>query len=277
MPEVRFAAHRDYEKARVDTSNAMMALLAGSQLAAHLLKLTEGSDRLLPEVFPRVEHIGRFNLTTDAAQLLLDDADQHLGAMGVPYALALHEDYLKTCLSLLESDGKCTAGTAERTKLAYQHRRIESATGARFSADCLTQVTTLRRMRNCTIHAGGRADVVLVRDLARWSTSVQTDWMRIAKRSPQVLKVGDPVTFGHGELILALAITKRLAREANEQIQPVISRARWADIAIDDLLESDPKVLRAPDRQRRAEGLARFHYAPLKLTTKELASALARR
>lgn len=64
----------------------MPALLAGAQLASHLLVLTEGSDRLLPEVYPRVPHIGRFNLTSDAARRILDSADTHLGAMSVPYA-----------------------------------------------------------------------------------------------------------------------------------------------------------------------------------------------
>jgi hypothetical protein len=96
MGVVRFASYRQYDAARTDASNAMMALLAGAQLASHLLKLTEGSERLLPEVYPRVPHIGRFNLTSEAAREILDTADTHLGAMGVPYALAIHEDYLKT-------------------------------------------------------------------------------------------------------------------------------------------------------------------------------------
>lgn len=54
---VRFADYRTYEAKRVDASNAMMGLLAGAQLASHLLQLTAGSERLLPEVFPRVRHI----------------------------------------------------------------------------------------------------------------------------------------------------------------------------------------------------------------------------
>src|SRR4051812_444630 len=135
--EVRFPAHRQYELTRIEISNAMMALLAGSQLAAHLLKLTEGSTRLLPEVFPRVEHIGRFNLTSGVARKILDDAESHLGAMAVPYALALHEDYLKSCLHMLEDAGKVPRGTAERAKLAFQHQKIEQASNAQFSPDSL--------------------------------------------------------------------------------------------------------------------------------------------
>lgn len=59
-----FPAYREYDAVRTDVSNAMMALLAGAGMASHLLQLTEGSKHLLPEVFPRVEHIGRFNLET---------------------------------------------------------------------------------------------------------------------------------------------------------------------------------------------------------------------
>ena len=69
---------------RVDTSNAMMALLAGAQSASHLLQLTKGSRLLLPEVYPSVAHIGRFNLTSEAARQILGAADAHLGAMSVP-------------------------------------------------------------------------------------------------------------------------------------------------------------------------------------------------
>ena len=65
---VRFADHRQYEQARIEASNAVMGLLAGARMAAHLLQLTEGSDRLLPEIFPQIPHIGRPNLTTTAAR-----------------------------------------------------------------------------------------------------------------------------------------------------------------------------------------------------------------
>jgi hypothetical protein len=53
---VRFQEYRDYEARRREAGDALMALLAGAQLASHLLQLDEGSDRLLPEVFPRVPH-----------------------------------------------------------------------------------------------------------------------------------------------------------------------------------------------------------------------------
>lgn len=275
MAVVKYAAYRDYEATRVETSDAMMGLLAGAQLASHLLQLTRGSLLLLPEVYPHVPHIGRFNLTSDRAAEILDCADEHLGAMGVPYALAVHEDYLRSCLQLLHRAGRCGPSVV-RTNLAKQHHTIEAATGQKFTTDSLTQLTTLRMMRNCTIHQGGRADQPLVDYIAKWGPSVAAAWVQLAKRSPEHLRVHDKVTFAHGELIFALAVTKTLGREANEQLQRSPPRDLWADLVIEDLLMSSPHASRASDGLRKARGVARYYYSPLALTDAELVDAFAR-
>jgi hypothetical protein len=83
----------------------MMALLAGSRLAAHTLQLTAGSLRLLPEMFPAVPDIRMFNLRTEVARELLLDADSHLGAVAVPYALAVHEDFMISVIEVLKAEG----------------------------------------------------------------------------------------------------------------------------------------------------------------------------
>jgi len=273
---VQFADYRRHDAAMVEAGNALMALLAGAQLAAHLLKLNEGSQRLLPEVYPNVQHIGRFNLRSEAARELLESADTHLGAMGVPYALAIHEDYNKTCLSLLESDGKVPLGTADRLVLARQHGEIESATGGSFAADSLLQLDTLRLMRNCLIHEGGRAGNALVDAVARWDAKTAAGWTKVVRRTPQALAVGDIVAFGYGEMLLALAVTKSLARQANQMLQTALTTARWADLVVADLFETSPGARKAPDRLRRAKGLARHLCGSLGLTELDLQSALVR-
>ena len=75
MPEVRFAAYRQYLLQRQLVNSSVMALLAGSQLASHTLQLTQGSDRTMREIFPQVPHIDRFNLKSDHARALLLDAE----------------------------------------------------------------------------------------------------------------------------------------------------------------------------------------------------------
>lgn len=273
---VRFPGYRDWEARRVEASNAMMGLLAGAQLAAHLLKLTEGSSHLLPEVFPQVDHIGRFNLTTHEASAILAAADTHLGAMSVPYALALHEDYLKTCLRLLHRAGLCSAGTVSNTTLAGQHAKIAELSGGTFSADRLAQLDTIRRMRNCMIHEGGRADAALVAAVAAWSPATEKLWTKVAP-SLKGIAAGDAIAFGHQQLILALAVTKSLSREANVLVQPVISREVWADVVAEDVVARHGGQLpNLPERMRLLRGVARFDYGPLRLTEDELSSALGR-
>ena len=122
---VRFADYRQYEQVRTEASNAVMGLLAGARMAEHMLQLTEGSDRLLPEMFPQIPHIGRLNLKTGAARGILAAGDTHLGAMAVPYALAIHEDYLRTCLTLLKRGGANLYKPPDDLKLAFQHAEME--------------------------------------------------------------------------------------------------------------------------------------------------------
>ncbi|WP_420625063.1 hypothetical protein [Candidatus Poriferisodalis sp.] len=95
---VYFPIYRRYKATRQQANNAMVSLLAGSALASHTLQLTEGSSRLLPEIFPAVPHIARFNLRPDAAADVLRSAGPHLATVTVPYALAIHEDYVTQCI-----------------------------------------------------------------------------------------------------------------------------------------------------------------------------------
>ncbi|WP_126315388.1 hypothetical protein [Mycobacteroides chelonae] len=262
--------------ARIAASDAMMALLAGAQLATHLLRLTDGSKQLLPEVFPNVPHIKRFNLTTNSARQILDEADQHLGAMGVPYTLALHEDYLKSCILLLEQSGLVAARTAERSRLVAQHDIIAGASNGSFSPVPRAQLDTLRLMRNCLIHAGGRADNALVTQVAGWNAGTDSAWREVAGRSPRALQIGNLVEFGHGEMIVALAVTKTLDREVNVMLQDVLPRVVWSDMVAAEFAEQSPSLIRSSTAFRKVKGLAKQYYSPLVLTDHELNSAVER-
>lgn len=188
MREVRFAQYRRYEARRVEASNAMMALLAGAGMASHLLQLTRGSKHLLPEVFPQVPHIGRFNLRSELASEILDAADVHLGAMSIPYALAIHDDFLRDCIDLLVVAQVCT-GQAAQVPLAAKHPLIAQATRGVFNVDSLGQLTTIRLMRNCMIHEGGRADRTLLNDLASWTPSIEAGWVKLTGNNPRQMRL----------------------------------------------------------------------------------------
>jgi len=273
----RFRAYREYEARKEEANNAMMALLAGAQLSAHLLKLTEGSDRLLPEVFPAVEHIHRFNLKSDQARAILLGADAHLGKMAVPYVLSLHEDYMRTSLEMLANNGVCPR-TLARDNLIKLHSSFENVTYCSFPPDTMSYIAVLRLMRNAVMHNGSLVSQPLYDELAQWTAAQEQGWLMLAKRNPRTLQVGDSIDFGHGELITALAVTKRLDRESNLGLQAALSRERWAALVLDELVDGRPTALNdANTALRKARGIARHHYAVKRLTDAELQAEIAKR
>ncbi|MBY8889422.1 hypothetical protein K7472_31945 [Streptomyces sp. PTM05] len=279
MKTVRFAEYRQYEQIRTRANNAVMGLLAGAGMAAHLLQLTEGSDRLLSEIFPNVPHIRRLDMKSVSARAILTSGDVHLGAMTVPYVLGIHEDFIKTCLGMLQRAGHTLSKPDVRYIKAWtQHEEIERATGGNFSPVELQQFHILRLMRNCSIHAGGLVDADLAKHLASWDVTSEASWVARAGRSPRSVQLGDQVEFGHGEIVASLACTKALAREANVLLQPALSREAWADLVVEDAVGELPGVLKEPppQRQRRIKGFARFHYLPLTLTETEISDAIMR-
>jgi hypothetical protein len=132
-------------------------------------------------------------------------------------------------------------------------------------------------MRNCIIHEGGRVNRTLKNALAAWDPKVEGEWTKVAGKSPRDLQIGDMVTFGHGELIITLAVTKRLAREANGMLLAAIPKAQWADLVLDDMIDTTKNAMKRPDLIRRAKGLARHHYSAVCLTEQDILDAIARR
>ena len=272
---VRFVQFIEYENKLTEISDSLMGLLAGSKLAKHLLILNEGSTILLPEVFPKVEHIKRFNLTSEKARQILEEAEIHLGTMGTPYILALHEDFMNLCINLV-TKGLSGLTSTNSKKLSEQHGYFEQITAQTFSKDSIDQLAVIRCMRNCVMHSGGKVNSALITAIAKLSPKAITDWSKLAEVPIQSVKVGDSFKFGHSEMILTLAITKRLAKEANVILQTAIKREVWADLVIQEMIAANENLLKRPDIHRNIKGYARHNFEALSLTSKETADALTR-
>jgi hypothetical protein len=268
-----FPEFREHQETREDVNSAIMGLLAGSQMAIHLLRLTEGSNHLLGEVFPKIPHIKRFNLTTSAASDILKSAEGHLGAMAVPYVLGTHEDYMKVCLKLLEKHLKINLGAAN-VRSAGQHEKLEANAAGKFDPASLEQFHLLRKMRNCTVHAGGLVDSALENHCRRMSAQGSSGWSRLTGYIPNfVAGSGGRVEFQHRETVAALAITKNLARQANVILQATLPRDSWGEIMMEDLDKIGPGLPKdANERKRKVRGYARFRYSALNFTEQELAA-----
>ncbi|WP_156755099.1 hypothetical protein [Actinokineospora pegani] len=263
---VNYPEYRLHTKARREANTAIMALLVGSPMAAHLLNLTDGSKTLIPQIFPAIHHVNRFNLTPGEARAVLVNADSHLGTMAVPYALALHEDLMRSCVNMVNAP---VPDNASRL-----HGALSTATGQHFSPDLLSQFHLVREMRNAVIHSGGTIDSRVVQRATALSPAASQNWVRIVGRSPLGLPAGSSIDLGTGEMLLALSVTTALAREANRMLIASVSRQRWAEVIIDDFVDNHDlaglKRITADRRMKKVENFARFHYGVLAMTTAEL-------
>jgi len=277
MVEVKFPHFRALEKRRIASSNTIWATLAGSKVAANALSLTEGSERTLGEIFPAVEHIQRFNLRTTEARAILNAAESDLCTMGMAYAIALHEDFVKSCLSLLVPVGLISASKVKSATTRDVHEVFERVAATSLDTDSLALFHLTRLIRNCHIHAGGEVSGALVNAYGSLTPSQVTLWEDLTKDPLNIPAVGDPAEVGVGGLIATLAVGKRLGREINEGLQSAIPRDAWADIAVGDYFANHKKSPRDPTVVRSARGYTRGLYGALALTDGELSLAVQRR
>lgn len=273
--EVRYPRFREYERQRVTTNDTMMGLLAGSKLASQTLTLTAGSKLSLSQIFPQVPHIQRFNLTTERAQEILSNAEGLLGILAVPQIMALHEDLMTGMLEMVETSHPQLGRLSKDAKNATIHETFQTATKSNFSAKSLELFHLVRLARNAHIHNGGIVGQYLADRVAQCDSATLETWKKITRTTFPLCHRGDKVHLGLSELIGILALTKRLAREANEALQHVLPSAVWADLVVEDWL-NDRKAGNSAQQLKRLRGLANMHYQAVAIPDRELVAAQAR-
>ncbi|WP_157877914.1 hypothetical protein [Streptomyces torulosus] len=276
MGELLYPEYRNYSETRTVVNNAMMALLAGSRLAGHTLQLTAGSQRTLGELFPAVEHIRRFNLRSDAARSLLHDADHHLASVALPYALATHEDFVMSSISLLRQEGISIRAGGKRIKAWNMHEVLFRSSSYTIPRVLLDSFHLLREMRNCTIHAGGKVQPDLMTRLAAMSGGAITEWQRLNGQPPSdVIKSGQ-VTLIAPHIFTAFAVTKGLGREINAALASAIPASSWARMAVQDYQGGTTRTKNSSGWRRGLVGYARKNYLVANLSEVDLERAAKR-
>jgi hypothetical protein len=235
------------------------------------------ADVPLATIFPEINEVARFNLSIAQAQLILENSGTHVARMALPYLLALHEDLLNACLHLLAKEKIITLKKALSTSASRAHTVIEVATGQKFPVDSLAQFHVLREMRNCLVHKGGIADARLVETVNDLSRGAVAGWKKQTAKTPRNLKEGDSVCISTGEIVLALAVTKKLARCANTIAADSLSRTTWVDVALEDIQEFGPGIPANKDeRFRKVQGYVRHYYSAAGITQQDLEAGLIR-
>lgn len=255
----------------------MMALLAGSQLAINTLRLTEGSELQLSKIYPRVDHIRRFDLRSDLASTILQQAEFHLAVMAVPYVLALHEDYMQHCLAMLVHARVIGRSRARNVSAKRIHQIIADETAMSFDQDDISTFQLLRCLRNAFIHSGGVAGSELVEVRRQLTSAAEAKWKKMTGATLPSIAIGDTLRLGQGELIICLAVTKSLMKCANEILQYQVPLESWADRVIADALAQGVGHRGNPgQRFRKFRAVANNYYRVLGLEDADLVAAGSR-
>lgn len=279
-PTVHFPIYRQYTKARQNANNAMVSFLAGSALASHTLQLTAGSSRLLPEIFPAVPHIARFNLRPDAAAEVLGAAGPHLATVTIPYALAIHEDFVMQCIRWLRDSFRFPSPEAVPSIKSWNdidtsnmHEALAAMTGHALdkqgSAD-LELFHLYRLMRNCHIHSGGSVTNALRRQVLRLSDGARDRWRKLTRREVEALVSSDRADYSLLDVFSIFAVTKGLGRGVNALLQAGLTQARWAEVCVDDYRQESSRTRNSEAWGRGLIGHARDRYGAVGLSRPQL-------
>lgn len=274
MAEILYREYRDYVANRVSVNNAMMALLAGSRLAAHTLQLTAGSTATLAQLFPAVEHIERFNLRSDSARQLLQEADEHIASVAIPYALATHEEFVTSALDFLRVEGRSLITGGKPIKAWNMHEVLFNTCRYTAPVEWMETFHTLRGARNCIIHSGGSVDTRLRDAVSAMGAGSRAGWQRLNRgEAPEDLVKNGRLALTAEHVFTAFAVTKRLGREVNAGLASELDGKVWARSAVRDFAAETSKPRNSNVWRRSVLGFARYHYGEANLTDADLEKA----
>lgn len=264
MQVIRYVEYEQYEKRRQEANTAINAMLAGCRIASHFLTLTHGATRPLAEIFPSIPRVKGFNLRTQVASDVLNDAEHHLGMMAVPFVQGIHEDYAMTCLKLLNAHGSLSNRRLANASAKTLHSTFETS-GERLDSDSAEIFQLLRLMRNDVIHNGGIACDELAVACTDLSPEARVLWTTVTTQDPPAYAVGHVVRLGFSETIAELAVTKRLARAMNLALGRALPRSFWiSELRLNFAGRKNLPPLSQPEKRlNMAMSIARHTYGPL--------------
>lgn len=271
MSEILYPAYREYRQNRIDVNDAMAAILAGSRLAAHTLSLTAGSRATLKELFPAVPHIERFDLKSDVARDLLDNADYHIASVAIPYALATHEEFVMSTLEFMAASGVQLSKRPRSYKAFEMHSALFEACRVEEPERWIKLFHVLREMRNCITHRGGAVDARLHSAIGQMGAGARDEWTRINRgATPESIIANGRLALTATHIFTVFAVAKQIGREINDALSTRIDSSVWAGVAVTDFSESTAKTKNSPNWRKALMGHVRYYYAGANISASDL-------
>lgn len=269
-------AYREFERWRIETNDAGVAVLLGLRLgAAHLKSLPPVLRReRLPELVD-IEDAQRLNLSGDDVIERMADAEGVYAAMAIPFHVAVFNEFLVTALQMLQADGQALDVGDPQKLMLGPLRGALAAMGMRMPSDQDKIMSFAQKLRNSIVHDGAVARKGIIRIWSELSAEQQEIWIADAGRTPGLVN-GERIALGPGEVRATLAVTTHLAKSVNDELQRLIARSTWARIAVEDWIARFPEKWADWERRsRNAHAYARHDYGALALTLPEIENALA--
>jgi hypothetical protein len=301
---------RQQAEARATANDAMVAMLIATEVSSEFLSGHRDEERLV-DIAPTLPSRERLNRSVADSREILGSAEQLLAYMAIPHVLSLHHRTMAEVLVLLRDDGKRIEAERKREDehgnlvstlvaidpydvgLAEVHQVFARASGANaagrsaFDQAEMNAFQFARQLRNRLTHQGGQAGVSLKK---QWTAARgnkrggvyrddgQALWTKLAKRPMKVVRSGEALVLGSGELFATLAVCKRLEDAAEREVVRTLTRHTLADLVVHDYAAAFPqRIADVTKIERRLKGFRERQYPQLsQLDVTDLMDAFSR-
>lgn len=271
---INFPAYRNFKKSRIESNDAMIALLIGSRLAGKYLQTKKGRNARLPEIYEDIAGIKKLDIRVSAALKVLKNAEKHHAHMALPYTLSIYADFLVFLAKMLNENGfkpKTIEIPFDLSKLSIEvaHEYISECCNQKFDPYYLETFHLTRRIRNRIIHYGGDAGSNLEYHIM--SLKAKELWERYSRRPLTEAVIENEIRLRDSEVIASLAICNHLSREAVSMVVGTIKdKQYWTKIVVEDFMTAYPESYNQKDKLLGSLlGYTQKMYKPLELTEED--------
>lgn len=267
--------------ARNEAHTTTNVLIAATYLADRLLGDAD-QDRFLPDAVPGdAAAFDQVNWPVKTFRALLKDSRHGIGAIALPYAIALYNDYLVDALALVLLAGVSPPADKRTPGLAALHNFLKS--NCDISLEHKQQMhmfEVVRHLRNCVVHGTGIVTDELAearRTLRDDAPDAERDWMSVTKHRLPMFKPGDRIKLGPFDARGAIYAAANLAKELNVAVFDWLPNALVADIVVAHYRHV--RLDKDWTHTRREQELPKFHsrhYARVMLSSRQLRDAAGR-
>jgi hypothetical protein len=193
--------------------------------------------------------------------------------VALPYALAVHEDFVISTLDWLKKLRVRLPPHPKGIKAWNMHEVLFSSVQKAEPQPDMALFHMLRVMRNAQIHNGGEVTKELTDLVFALDALASQRWEQLTEDPPAILTSNTKLIFTARHIFTAFAVTKSLGRSINEAIQGTIPCGEWARLAVEDFSSHCKKPRNSDNWMKSLLRSSKAQYGPANLTDGDLQAA----